>query len=671
MGEWLKEYCKEFKNENLERYTMEKNINHEGSPKAARFEVIAYAILIAIFVYYIYLAANMFMMDHDSFLYLNNAKLILGDHSIGYAATSPPLISIIAAPFLIIFKSDMLKAFTSLKYVMLVIAVLFVIISNHFFKKRFSREDALLGTLMLSLNLVFLHSITDIMPDILSGLLVATALITYVKARNDKGLKTAFLTAFLIFLSFLAKFPNGAIIFVIFLFEAFDKNWKFMKSKKFWIIIVLPFIAYYLLFSVAYTVFYGFNENSIFGVFKSVSAHMLLNSDKDMAQALYNVELIDPPYEFLVELLLSSSAAIMILAAMGIGVLLKRWEPYDKMVLAWMLGFFVPYLFMHKESRYMIVFLPAFYCIALNGIILVKKCATSYKNITTKTKNAFWVAFLFIILATPVYNAYALLSEYPRDPTYFEPFPYTLTEFLKEESVNGTQTYFVGSGYYIVPKHFRFTDYDETMFISLIGETQLMFFGHTAYAYKPDYAPTYNDSEMTVSLMDPMHGTTQHLEILTRIVEDNPLGNDDLILFSGTDRNYYTNTLPDNYNQTLYVYRIFVDDLRISQVSGIDNRCSTFINEKKKISLCLSGTGYDTATIEFFGFENGTYSIYFQPGLRYVAEFEIEDGKNKYSIRGLRQLYTGQNAEYVNMADAITIAHLEKLKSFSIYSDKV
>tara|TARA_Y100000310_G_C20697331_1_gene826644 strand:- start:2083 stop:3699 length:1617 start_codon:yes stop_codon:yes gene_type:complete len=521
--------------------------------KHSKLEVGIYAVLISMFFYYLFVASNLFLMSHDAFLYLNNAKLLLGDASVGFAATSQPLLSVIAAPFILIF--DSVNAFTAIKFVMVILSFLFLYVSWLFFRKQFDKEMATLGVFLVSLNIVFIHFVPAILPDILSGLVITVTLLAYLHARKSSHFLWYGITSFFILLSFMAKLPNGAIVLIIILFEVFEKNWKMLTSKRFWIMLLLPFVVYYVIFSAAYTLFYGVDQNSIVGVFKSVFGLIMLNRGTELTQTLYNVEYQDPAFEYLFELYLGTSFLIMILAFMGLILLCKNWNKHDKLTLAWILGFVIPYLFVHRESRYMFVFFPAFYYLVIKGLTFIKAYLNKFDSRKAKS---FWYIFLIVLFAIPAYNAFAQITTYANDPVYFDDFPVRVSDYAYSEA-KGKSVYFVGNGYNIQPERFTFTDYDETMFLYLIGETQLIYFsGKELPTYEPSNKVVYTNKG--VQLENPLQGVAKSMAVLTKKEVVNPLQDGDILILAESDGNFYTHNIPDNFEQDLFVYKVHIDD---------------------------------------------------------------------------------------------------------------
>ncbi|MDP7115534.1 MAG: hypothetical protein QF632_04070 [Candidatus Woesearchaeota archaeon] len=628
-------------------------------PKLAKpfsiWEKVMIGILIVMYLYYFFVAGQIHQMAHDSFNYLNNARLLLGEKELLYAATSPPLLSILIAPMLLLDGIFLGMGFIGAKLLMVIVSGALLYVTFLFLKLYFNRKMALFGTFLLSLNIIFIHHVPALFPDILSGFLLTVLFLVYLKARKEQSNRFLLLTSVLIFLSFLAKLPNGMIVFIIFAFEVFTRNWTFLKSKKFWITILLPFFLYYLAFSGAYTIAYGFNENSFIGVFRSVGGLALVNTNEEAIQTFYQVDWVDPWYEFIVEMYLGSSGLIMLLILGGLVIAFQKRTLFDKLSLMWFLGFFIPYLFLHRESRYMIAFFPPLYYFVMRACVFVKQYVArfSYKRFA-------WAVFMVLILVVPVLQGYQELRTFTEDEIYFNPFALSIIEYIDYIKEDG-RVYFVDAGYLALPEKYILHEADEAMYMYTITDTHFKFYGrYDVPYYFPDQKSVYDNG---VSLENPLHGYSDSMHILNRITEDDPLNHNDVLIFSGTHESYQTNLVPPDYSQQLYVVQVIKEDFRLDKSS---DGCFHYVLDSGElentdsIELCpLEGRTEITFSTE----RKGEYSLYtgsddLEQELRYVGLFDLNTA-DRYNVH--ETIVSSENAE-----QGVTLVSLETKKIFDI-----
>ena len=224
--------------------------------------------------------------------------------------------------------------------------------------------------------------------------------------------------------------------------------------------LLLPGFLIYVLLSAGYTIYFGLDINSFVGVLKSIRFQIFGTIET------FKLSFIDPWYENILALIASSSLPVFVLFLVGLVYSIAIKPKRDMLFISWFFIFFIAltFIYVHYEARYLFPLLPAYYYFVMIAV----------KFIRDKIKTAS-IPILIIILLLPLINATNEFSSY-NDPVYMAPFEKEVSLYADSITSKEDTIYWVGNAYYLIPKKYILTKYDEFMYIYTFKFGQIDFY---------------------------------------------------------------------------------------------------------------------------------------------------------------------------------------------------
>jgi len=537
--------------------------------------------MIVEFVYLGFIAWDLQLVDNDSYIYLSNARFLAGESEVVYSGSHAPVTTLSNLPFALLDRVFPGSGFLGAKFLALAYTVGFVVVTYLLLRQFLTKTQSILALFFLSMNIVVIHYSVIPFADVPSAFFLTLTLYAYIKFRNNLTFLKAAVVSALIITTILSKYPAILVIPTIVLIELFNRNTAMLRNPKFWAMLIFPLLAFYLIQSVGYTLYYGLNPNSFIGVYKSLYYSVFgLTTKSGFAGYFPEVKLgdsfNDPFYEYIIAFALTASIPLLILFFVGLIVALKNRTKANKFFLAWTIGVLVPMSFIHKEFRYIVTYFPAFYYFAITGLFFVNANILSRFS-WRKASSSLLIA---IVLAFSVVMGFNELLSY-KDPAYTNTIAKDSGEYIASITGPENNVYHVGESYVLHPKNFRFSEVNWHMYLYEQEAIKANYFSKRTVSYYEQPRNTTLFGENPV-LVDALRGTSSRQVGQEAYYETSPLKDNDTLIFGWDKKYFFLKDVPEKLDRPLQVAKIRIRELnKISQ-----DDCAVY-RGAQEVTVCL------------------------------------------------------------------------------------
>lgn len=441
-----------------------------------RVEKFGLGILAILLIYLIMIAIRCNVHFYDSFEYLNNAKEWVGVHT-RYDINRPPFFPILLVP--IAFLSKFLDSpifFEKFPYFLMIISG-FSVVLMFWWMIRISLPPhyAMLATLGLAFNALFLHYWIFLMPEVFACLLIF--LFWRFVLRENYLLVGITLGALLSLRYQLAPLSIVGILYAVITQRG---NWA--KLIKNWAIVAIASAFVLVLFHYV-SVTIGANI-SLIEAYNEVSARLIEQfwgvkekRPSDSILALFGRE-----FNYLFHFI---TAPVLLVSLVGMFKAFHRKGKLDWLFLLWFWGVFLAYSLVvqvaWKEARYLLViFPPIYYFFSLGLMVVWQYLDQLLREHHFALRKGLLVVFSLSLLTAPLLTTHKELNRL-WDKSYTRPVGHTLAKILKPRLSPNEPVFWAGSYYTIAPFNFYFSIPEKFFFFNLFSN------GLSFYLERPCY----------------------------------------------------------------------------------------------------------------------------------------------------------------------------------------
>ncbi|PIQ86814.1 MAG: hypothetical protein COV74_02995 [Candidatus Omnitrophica bacterium CG11_big_fil_rev_8_21_14_0_20_45_26] len=615
----------------------------------SQFRAIVFSALFVVILYLLWVSARLKIDFYDSSLILLNAKCI-ATHSIqNYTATRPIILPIVLSPIFTILQNAPQIAWITAHVTMIIFTGILLIMVYRFFQLDLKAPYALFGLFLLSMNRTFLHMAPFCKEDVFALLLLTSAYYLYLRGCQSRLKRYYIGSGIIISLAIGVRYNFPILFAVLGFYELLSGQIKFQNSPKhffvktqdlrwkFLFLLILPLLLF------AFILSWHYSSLGISGFWNAPKTY-ILGPVARMAGLVKDLYPLPPIYVFIF-LVKCSSWPVVLLAAWGLLVSLRRKNHLAWFHILWLLVFLVPQMTIpQKEARFLIAVLPPLYYLAMIGLENTWGHLTAFTQAKAKSIKTSTLRLLIILLvvAAPFSQALAELVQF-QDPVYHKDFAKDIAEYAVKLA-DDRKIYWTGPFYPVHPKDYIFHVEDVTYYIHHLGVTGMKLLSHGNFSEIRNAQFVTPDFQNQPVFIGPNAGAM--------------LSNGDVLIVNPSGDSFFTKTLPASL-PPIFVER--VQKIHFFKTKTAPGGAALFLSPAADGTMIEAQPTPQGFYIQGTHLPDGRYEIYTRfSGVDQFVPLSIVDaagGQFKYLQTDLKQ--------FTN-AEEIYLLTFEKVKTFSL-----
>lgn len=451
------------------------SINNQETLPLNTFEKFGLALLAGLLIFLVVLSLRVNVHYYDSYEYINNSRQLVGIQT-RYDIPRPPCFSLVLFPFAWLAKVLDSKAIIerSPYFIMTTAGFGCVLIFWQMLRRLIAREFAMLATLLLAFNAMFLHYWIFLMPEVFACFLI----MVYWQAVLKERYLIAAIALGLIFNLRYQLLPLGVlgVLYAVLTIKNNDKN-KWLNLLKNWTFVAL--ISLVILLGLHYWVIVWGAKIDFSGGMKYLSSwldSLYLGVSKSKDRGNY----IDSVAIELGHLFYHVTGPILAISLIGMLKTIYRREKLDWVFLLWFWGIYLTLSLIlvptRKEPRYYTVILPPIYYFFATGIEIVWLFLTKRLQEANKVLRVSLLIIFSLALFSPV--LIKAQGEIIRlcDSSYTKRTGHDIANIIKPNLDDKKAVFWIGDYYTIVPENYLFHPSEQYFFFNLFSNALSFYF---------------------------------------------------------------------------------------------------------------------------------------------------------------------------------------------------
>lgn len=447
------------------------HINNQENLPLHVFEKFGLALLAGLLVFLVVLSLRVSVHYYDSYEYINNARQLVGIQT-RYDIPRPPSFSLVLLPFAWLAKVLDSKAIIerSPYFIMTTAGFGCLLIFWQMLRKLIAREFAMLATLLLAFNAMFLHYWIFLMPEVFACFLI----MVYWQAVSKERYLIAAIALGLIFNLRYQLLPLG-VLGVLYAVATDRSNWaKLIKNWAF-----VAFISLVILLGFHYVAITWGAKIDFSGGMKYLtswldSLYLGVSQTKDRGSYIDSVAIE------LAHLFYHVTAPILIIALIGMLKAIYCREKLDWIFLLWFWGVYLTLSLIlvptRKEPRYYTVVLPPIYYFFANGLSIIWPFLTQRLQEANKVlRTSLLVIFSLALFSPAIVKAQAEIIRLC-DSSYTRTTGHDIANIIKPNLDDNKTVFWIGGYYTIVPENYLFHPSEQYFFFNLFSNALSFYF---------------------------------------------------------------------------------------------------------------------------------------------------------------------------------------------------
>lgn len=450
--------------------------------KMDRSKVALTGVVAALALYLLFVAVGLQVDFFDSYELFLNAQGFANLNSERYAIARPIGATLMLVPH---FLFERITSFNGISFVSIhvfavFIYVAFIFTSYRIFRLALSTQASALAAVLLAFNTVLLRVAPFGKEDVLGSLLFSLGVYFYLSAKQN-SIKRLLLSGAFIGFAMSVRYNLvgiGILIFAVNELLKFNKKEFLLKAAT---LGVFPCLVFFTIVSVTY---------AVLGMSTLFEAPFKFS--QQFSTLISNNQGYEDPIQYVIFLVKSASLPVAVMAIVGaiIGVTRKRLHARFHSVWLFLFVTFMAYAIGHKEARYLLPAIPAFYFLV--GMALEE----GFKYLK---KPAARMALIALTVAWPSYLAIGECIRY-NDPVYSKPFQSEVSLYAADLAQSNRMIW-IGTMYSVNPKDYLFDAQDEFTSIYHFASHVVTYYTQKR-VYNAAFPIIYRDKNWTTHL-DP------------------------------------------------------------------------------------------------------------------------------------------------------------------------